>query len=1321
MAPAGANRRSRSQIQAAVTTSVVPAAVEVLVRPWKTTLRLVLALALFAVMPVAARAEPAYGVSLRPVLVANIPLTPANDGPFINSGQALGGATGNGVALGDLDGDGDIDALVANDYASFGGNVEANQVWLNQGDGTFTPGQTLGNFNGHAVALGDLDGDGDLDAVIAGSEGNLVWVNQGGAQAGQAGTFASGALLGSNGYGVAIGDVDNDGDLDVLIVGNASQVYLNNGNATFTAGPAFPFQFSRSVALADLDGDGWLDAVIADSADGSNTRVWWNDGNWSPGPGSFTLGPALPVANLVNAVAVADLDGDGRPDVFLASSGPDQIYWKETGRDFSTAMSLGVNDNSSAVALGDVDGDGRVDVVVGNVHAQPMRLWRNDGGRSFTVGQEFGNETGQYWSRGLGLADLTGDGALDLFEVTTAEDRVWHNTAAPPEPALAWQLQTVAQRGQTGHGPSLALDSQGRPHVSFVEYIQRQNNEDSYRLSYAMWDGQLWRTSIVDTGWLIAPSTSLALDSQGRPHIVYETNAPDSLDERLAYAYWDGNQWQRQIVHVNAEPDGHFSLAIDTQDRPHISYFHGITAQDLNYARWDGEQWQHEVVDAAGAVGEFNSLALDEVGNPHIAYYDRQARALKYATRSGGGPWQVSVADGAQSSGTYASLSLDSAGRPHIAYISDGDVRYARHNGTTWLFDTIVIPFSTAQSTVLTLDPNDEPHLIWNVFPTADVWYGRRQGSGWHTEVAATSPSFGGHDIVLDGDLTPHIAFYHGAYGDLRYAVLTHPWRVHSLDSPGAVEPPSLALALGRADRAPLFSYYKPASGLLRVAEWEQAVWQLSGVDFISATGADPSLAIGNDGRPRVSYYDADAQQLRYAAWNGSAWQSQVVDPVPGRGQFSTLLLQGVRPDIVYWDVNARQVRLARWSPPEQSWQLTANLAGPTAAGGSGHSSAARLSDGRIVASYFRSLGEAGELRLATWDGQAWTDELVVSGLAPAAPYNSLAIDAVENEPAVAYYRQGQQQIWYAFRQAGNWQSAPAVNAVSNLNALSLQLALDSRRQPRIAYTAGNRLHLAHGNNGAWQTRLVFEQEGLTLNGVSLGLDQRQHIAFGSSSGLRYAVTVASSAGPDPVVLTPYDPVSPFLACFEFLFSSSAPQTASAAPPAGVALAAALPGSLNDLDIFLAMTPLFQATAGGEHYIGLYGDHVVEATDIVLDDMDLLWDSFGTLQNFMPGLAALVTGRGDQVVVTQDMVDDALDIWQRLAAAGSPALAGVINDELAKYDDLQDFVGLSFDDWARAIGVNPPSSLIYLPLVANGAPSTSLQEAVYLPLVAGGP
>jgi hypothetical protein len=204
--------------------------------------------------------------------------------------SALDGLAMRAAALGDLDGDGDLDLFAAVLAPRQGRNRDpADRVLINDGSGNFADsGQRLGETDSTAVALGDLDGDGDLDALAGIRRGAMVWINQGGAQGGQDGTFAlSGQKIsGSQTRAVFLSDLDGDGDLDALIAGlRQAAIWWNDGQAAFTQSrQRFRYSKRHGLAVGDFNGDGQPDIFAAEYS--KDYRVWFNQGD-----GTFQTAP----------------------------------------------------------------------------------------------------------------------------------------------------------------------------------------------------------------------------------------------------------------------------------------------------------------------------------------------------------------------------------------------------------------------------------------------------------------------------------------------------------------------------------------------------------------------------------------------------------------------------------------------------------------------------------------------------------------------------------------------------------------------------------------------------------------------------------------------------------------------------------------------------------------------------------------------------------------------------------------------------------------------------------------------------------------------
>jgi hypothetical protein len=281
------------------------------------------------------------------------------------------------LAWGDFDNDGDLDLAASGVDVTFS---QIGRIYRNDGSGTFTDiGAPLIGVSSCSIAWGDYDRDGDLDLAISGYNFTLdrisiVYRNDG------SGVFTDigAALTGVMYCGIAWGDCDGDGDLDLAIAGlstsgYSTQIYRNDGAGVFTdiGAPLDGVGFS-SVAWGDFDVDGDLDLAIAGISSGPYvTKVYRNDGG-----GVFTDIGAPLVGTAWSSVAWADCDNDG--DLDLASAGYDgsmaitQIYRNDGGSAFTdlSAPLTGVSqgDGGHSLAWGDHDNDGDLDLAISGLN-----------------------------------------------------------------------------------------------------------------------------------------------------------------------------------------------------------------------------------------------------------------------------------------------------------------------------------------------------------------------------------------------------------------------------------------------------------------------------------------------------------------------------------------------------------------------------------------------------------------------------------------------------------------------------------------------------------------------------------------------------------------------------------------------------------------------------------------------------------------------------------------------------------------------------------------------------------------------------------------
>ena len=284
-------------------------------------------------------------------------------GGFKSLGHAPGGEQPVDFDLADLDADGDVDIVIANhdtDYLT---------ILLGDGHGSFEPAPVSPlridvSPHPHAVRVADLDGDSLLDLVVDHRDGEGLLVLKG---LGTGSFEAPGTLYGVGGdpyRGMAVGDIDGNGRLD-LVTPNPGEVgvlfNVSDGRIAFVQGTPVAADAPFAVELGDINGDGRLDLIAASDEGSSLVELFIGDGN-----GGFEEAPYSPIdfAPGGKNIAVGDFDGDGMDDAVVACwQSPDVLVIMGGGDTIRTGTLPG-GEHPWGLVAADLNGDGKDDLVI---------------------------------------------------------------------------------------------------------------------------------------------------------------------------------------------------------------------------------------------------------------------------------------------------------------------------------------------------------------------------------------------------------------------------------------------------------------------------------------------------------------------------------------------------------------------------------------------------------------------------------------------------------------------------------------------------------------------------------------------------------------------------------------------------------------------------------------------------------------------------------------------------------------------------------------------------------------------------------------------
>jgi len=339
-----------------------------------------------------------------------LPLPPAPQNIAVIEGVIFGSIT-----FADIDNDNDQDLLITGSNRDY---QHIFKLYCNDGNGNYYEviGTPFTGGNKSSVAFSDVDNDNDQDVLFIGESTKgghitVLYINDGNGNYTEA---IDTQFIGVSQGFIAFADIDNDNDEDLLLTGISgsnyvSNLYKNDGNGIFTLVSDTPFDAVglSDAAFADIDNDGDLDVLITGYIKGSNyiAKLYCNDGM-----GNYFYKPNPFIGGHNSAIAFSDYDNDNDQDVLITGDSTRQ-YTNDGNGNFTRVIGAFGDESSTSLAIADIDNDNDVDVLLYGVssHLDISKLYTNDGSGNFTF------DTVSYF-------DSAGFGSLDFVDIDNDND-----------------------------------------------------------------------------------------------------------------------------------------------------------------------------------------------------------------------------------------------------------------------------------------------------------------------------------------------------------------------------------------------------------------------------------------------------------------------------------------------------------------------------------------------------------------------------------------------------------------------------------------------------------------------------------------------------------------------------------------------------------------------------------------------------------------------------------------------------------------------------------------------------------------------------------